>query len=277
MDPYVSKWQQYLGPISEDTGEEMSRLTGGLSETVGDITGELSSLLITAIENFATENVDFFTYFSLGLDKGFDEQAFFWSDIPHYRDTGQFARAIWRNANASNNDQARATSWGYNTHVATDVTGHAFVNSIAGGPFRLHWQRHHLVENHMDSFWYLGYALSPRSGDSYPQLTESALYYDIAFAEDGSGNAVNRPSYPKGGTMRDNWTRAQLLDIDSDMPADLANLLLQSMTEIFYPALNTTGQPSPDPGAKHPKILSADGRPTVDMIQQAYDLVGNRT
>jgi hypothetical protein len=24
-----------------------------------------------------------------------------------------------------------------------------------GGPFRTHWQRHHLVENHMDCYWYL--------------------------------------------------------------------------------------------------------------------------
>jgi hypothetical protein len=37
LDPYVSKWEHYLGPVSEDTAEAMSRLTGGLSETVGDI------------------------------------------------------------------------------------------------------------------------------------------------------------------------------------------------------------------------------------------------
>src|SRR5919204_3160869 len=48
LDPYISKYEHYLGPISEDTAEEMSRLTGGLSEVVGDISGELSSLLITA-------------------------------------------------------------------------------------------------------------------------------------------------------------------------------------------------------------------------------------
>ncbi|MFI7407745.1 hypothetical protein ACIBU0_03545 [Streptomyces sp. NPDC049627] len=35
--------------------------------------------------------------------------------------------------------------------------GHAFTNANAnanaksGGPFRLHWQRHHLVENHFAS------------------------------------------------------------------------------------------------------------------------------
>lgn len=54
-----------------------------------------------------------------------------------------------------------------------------------GGPFRLHWQRHHLVENHMDAFWYLNDSLAPKMGDNYPQLTESALYFDIAFDEEG--------------------------------------------------------------------------------------------
>src|SRR6266566_4978104 len=215
VDPYISKWEHYLGPISEDTGEEISRLTGGLSETVGDITGELSSILITGIEDYVAKNIDFWTFFSLGLNQGFDDQAFFWSDMLHYRDTGQFARSILKNANATGNDQARAYALGYNTHVATDVTGHAFVNSIVGGPFRLHWQRHHLVENHMDTFWYLNDPLAPSLGADYPQLTESALYYDVAFAGDGTGSVVNRPAYPTGGTMRENWERKRLLDIDS--------------------------------------------------------------
>ncbi len=149
LDPFISKWEHYLGPISEDTGEEMSRLTGGLSETVGDISGELSSILITALEDFITQQSDWWSFFSLGLNQGFDEQSYFWSDMLHYRETGQFGRALWRNADATGDDKARAYALGYLTHLGTDVTGHAFVNSICGGPFRLHWQRHHLVENHM--------------------------------------------------------------------------------------------------------------------------------
>jgi hypothetical protein len=44
LDPYISKYEKYLGPIGEDTGEEISRLTGGLSEAVGNIGGELASI-----------------------------------------------------------------------------------------------------------------------------------------------------------------------------------------------------------------------------------------
>jgi hypothetical protein len=261
LDPFMSKWEHYLGPISEDTGEEMSRLTGGMSETVGNISGELSSILITALEDFITQQSDWWSFFSLGLNQGFDEQAYFWSDMLHYRNTGQFARALWRNAEKVNSDQARAYALGYMTHVGTDVTGHAFVNSISGGPFRLHWQRHHLVENHMDAFWYLRDSLGPRAGDQYPQLTESALYYDIAF-QDRTFNPVLRPAYPTGGTMRENWERKRMLDIDSSLPDVVGNVLLQSMIDVFYQ------------GGKHPKILrDNDGKPSADLIAQAYSLL----
>jgi hypothetical protein len=261
LDPYISKWQHYLGPISEDTGEEMSRLTGGLSETVGNITGELSSILITALEDFATQQQDWWAYFSLGLNQGFDEQSFLWSDMLHYRNTGRFGRALWRNADKTNSDQARAYALGYITHIGTDVTGHAFVNAISGGPFRQHWQRHHLVENHMDAFWYVQDSLGPKSGDRYPQLTESALYYDIAFQGD-AGDAVPRPGYPTGDSMRENWERKRMLDIDSSLPDVIGNVLVQSILDVFYK------------GGPHPKILrDNDGRPSPDLIAEAYGLL----
>ena len=107
VDPYVTKWEKYLGPITEDTQEEISRLTGGLSEVVGDVAGELSSILITALEDLATQNWDLFTFFSMGHNKGWDEQAFLWSDMLHYRRTGQFGRALWRSASAIDDAEQR--------------------------------------------------------------------------------------------------------------------------------------------------------------------------
>jgi hypothetical protein len=261
LDPYVTLYEKYLGPISEDQAEEWSRLTGGLSEIVSNVTGDLSSILIDALGNLLIQEADWWSFFSLGLNKGFDEQAFFWSDMLHYRDTGQFGRALLKRATASNDDGAVAYALGYLTHIGTDVTGHAFVNSISGGPFRLHWQRHHLVENHMDAFWYLNDATSPKSGDDYPQLTESALYFDVAFDEGDGTSPVSRPPYPPGQTLRDNYNRKSLLDIDSTMPDPLPDVILNAMLDIWYPHGN------------HPKILTgADGRPSPDLIREAYDL-----
>jgi len=265
VDPYVSKWEKYLGPISEDTQEEISRLTGGLSEVVGDVAGELSSILITALEDLATQNWDLFTFFSMGHNKGWNEQAFLWSDMLHYRRTGQFGRALWRSASsigdAEQREKAQAYALGYMTHVGADVTGHAFVNAIAGGPFRLHWQRHHLVENHMDAFWYLRDPNRPGSSTQYPQFTESALYYDIAFAE-ADGSVVSRPGYPTGNTLRENWERRRLLDIDSTLAEPIATLLHDAIKDVFYSS------------GVHPRILrEEDGRPTVALIEETYRLL----
>lgn len=263
VDPFVSKWEKYLGPISEDTGEEMSRLTGGLSETIGDITGELASILINALEGFAVNHFDVLGQFSLGLDHGWDDQAYFWSDMLHYRRTAEFGRALWQQADAGNDDQLRAYALGYLTHVGADTTGHPYVNAVAGGPYRTHWTRHHLTENHIDSLWYIedfdpG---APNKIPGYSQLTESAMYYDFAFDPDNANGAYSRPSYPQGKTMRDNWERRRLLDIDSELPDSLIQLLLGAIEEIYYAS-----------GVPHPKILSNDGRPTHDMVKYAYDL-----
>jgi hypothetical protein len=264
---FLSKWEHYVGPISEDTAEEISRLTGGLSETVGDITGELGAILITLIEDFFVTQRDWWEFFSLGLNKGYDEQAFFWSDMLHYRQTGEFGRTLWRIANETNGDEpaplatdgTRAYALGYMTHLATDVTGHAFVNQISGGPFRTHWQRHHLVENHMDAEWYLADPLTPASNGRYPQFTESAIYYDVAFGDDGA--RVERPEYPTGETLRENWERKRKLDLDSALPDEIAELLIEAIGRVFY-----------DDGV-HPKILEGDGRPSAEQVGEAYRLL----
>jgi hypothetical protein len=178
----------------------------------------------------------------------------------HYRRTGAFGRALWDHAEAANDDGLRAFALGYLSHIGTDTTGHSFVNTICGGPFRTHWQRHHLVENHMDALWYLDDDTGPRSGDQYPQLTESALYYDLAFDERDE-TAVPRPSYPTGDTMRENWERKRKLDIDSKLPGSISQLLIDAMIDVFYQ------------GGPHPKILrDNDGRPSPELIGEAYRL-----
>ena len=48
----------------------------------------------------------------------------------------------------------------------------------------------------MDASWYGEDPLGPKMGDQYPQLTESALYYDIAFGD--GGMPVMRPGLSDG-------------------------------------------------------------------------------
>jgi hypothetical protein len=63
LEPYIDKYNEYLGPITENAAEQLSRMTGGLSESVGNIVGELGDILIAALE-FVTEQIDLFEYFA---------------------------------------------------------------------------------------------------------------------------------------------------------------------------------------------------------------------
>ncbi len=131
--------------------------------------------------------------------RGVDEQSFVWSDMPHYRQTSLVPKMLERardlHASTDPVDQehaaqlvAYATAW--ITHVGTDVLGHSFVNAQAGGPFRTHWQRHHLVENHLDAYNYEGTGngiLPPDEKvgwiDTYEGLNHSALYFAVQMRE----------------------------------------------------------------------------------------------
>lgn len=276
LDAWILEdWERYFGPGSENVSEAISRLTGDLSTVVADIMGSFSALLTNALLDLALNSHDWFGLFSLGLNVGYDNKDFFWSDMLHYRKTSQFAHNLWRLADerAAGGDEdavlwserLKAYALGYMTHVATDVTGHAFVNAKCGGPFRTHWQRHHLIENHIDA----------RTHDDlhgseslYNMFTESALHYRFAFADDG-GDARARPSYdPSDNSLRGLYVRRRLLDLDSDLPEDLATLLFDAMDRTYDTAAQAgdhgLDRTSPD------IIPGGDGRPAVLTIQETY-------
>lgn len=89
--------------------------------------------------------------FTPGLQKGEPVESWYWFDMLHYRNTGDFARELVRRADGGTAAQ-RAYALGYLSHIATDVVGHPFVNQIAGGPYRLQVQRHVTAENYMDAW-----------------------------------------------------------------------------------------------------------------------------
>lgn len=89
-------------------------------------------------------------------------------------------------------EQLFAYALGWICHVGTDVIAHSFVNEHCGGPFRTHWQRHHLIENHMDAWNYQctgNGKLAPddfvghKSG-GYESLADCALYFAVQIPQD---------------------------------------------------------------------------------------------
>jgi hypothetical protein len=277
LDSWIfENWERYFGPVSQNMDEAVSRLTGDLSTVVSDIMSGLSSLLINALIDLVAQSHDWFGLFSLGLNVGYDNKDFFWSDMLHYRKTSFFGNCLWSVAEARASesdddaklwsDRLKAYALGYMTHLATDTAGHPFVNEKAGGPFRTHWQRHHLIENHIDAKTY-----DDEHGTdvNYNMFTESALHYRIAFNDDG-GDARSLPAYPPGDhSLRGLYVRRRDLDLDSEMPEELAALLFESMDKAY----NTSGQPADheDISRSSPDIIpDGDGRPNIETIQETY-------
>ena len=274
-DWILEDWDRYFGPVAQNIDEAISRLTGDLSTVVSDIFGKLGSLLMNALIDLVAQSHDWFGLFSLGLNVGYDNKDFFWSDMLHYRKTSVFGNSLWAiaedRANGTDDDarlwsdRLKAYTLGYLTHLATDTAGHPFVNEKAGGPFRTHWQRHHLIENHIDAKTYddeHGTALN------YNMFTESALHYRIAF-DDRGGTARPLPPYPPGDhSLRGLYVRRRHLELDSEMPAELAALLFEAMNKAY----STAAQPPGDDITRvTPAIIpDGDGRPEIGTIQETY-------
>jgi hypothetical protein len=262
-DNFLGPYEAAMGPIGDNLQDELNALSGGLKDTIETIFGEAFHFLEDFILKLILQQYDFFGLLSSGVPAGFDEQTFFWSDILHYRETYRFGATLWQRANDSTlipdpvvRGRFQAFALGWISHLATDVTGHAFVNQKAGGPYRLHWQRHHLVENHMDAQVY-----DTEHGPQpiYDQMANAALHLWLAFNPDGSSrvnlfDAEPNPSYPLGDHSADIVGRHAVWDVDSDMPDDLAQFIADTLTSVYTPALS-----APDTGmiACCPTIISS--------------------
>jgi Zinc dependent phospholipase C len=218
--------------------------------------------------------------------QGYDEQGFAWSDMLHYRRTYEFAARMWREAGT--NERFKAFALGWMTHLATDVTGHGFVNQKCGGPWRLHWQRHGLIESHMDG---LVYSDEHSAEMTYQALNCSALHLWMSFdqkkrdegaADDSMYNFFLLPPPPydpsrtatAAKSRRDAWDPSE----EADMPEDLAGFIIDTLKSVYGPeaASGDKGQ-----WAAHPRILndydppghSAQGFPTVEGMLENYRTV----
>jgi hypothetical protein len=246
-DKFLGPYESAMGPIGDNLSDLENALTGGLKDTLETIFAEANSILHDFILQLILEQFDFFGLLSSGLQSGFDEQTFFWVDMFHYRESSRFATVLWQRANnpaivPNPTDRARfqAFALGWMAHIGTDVIGHAFVNQKVGAPYRVHWQRHHLVENHMDS---QVYSSDHGTQPIYDQMANAALHLWIAFNPDGSSrnnffNAEPNPPYPLGDHSADVIGRHAVWDVDSDMPDGLAQFLADAMKSVFWP--NTT-------------------------------------
>lgn len=203
----------------------------------------------------------------------------------HYRKTYQFPLALLNNAERLrsggdaqqqlNADAQTAFAIGWMTHCATDVTGHAFTNAKCGGPYRLHWQRHHLIENHMDA---AAYDARHGSDTTYEELGKSALHFRISLREGELAPYLGRndqpmydyftgfPPYTLDESAAGDLQRKNFFDVDpSDLPDHLVSALLTAMQAVYR---------------DDPKVLMHDpgfndhgsGRPNAQALGEMWNL-----
>ena len=250
-DGFVAVWDATIGPIVDSAEQLIDDLTGGLVSAVGQAIDELVAGIIKIAEEELVTFADIFSWFSLKMRAGWDEQAFVWSDMLHYRNTNQMARNLLVEAKRQFDEdgdqdkfeQFQAFALGWICHLGTDTIAHSFVNEQAGGPFRTHWQRHHLVENHIDAWNYrqagAGGTLPPddlAANDSYPDLSRSAFVFAVALDEENP-NGWQRPD-----PLPDDRAAANAaVDQDGFMPDWLANGIVRALIATYH----DKGKPEP--------------------------------
>ncbi len=264
-DDFKAGWDATIGPIVSDITSALNDLTGGVIDAAGSALSELvDALEQVAIEELATF-ADIFSWFSLKMRLGWDEKAFVWSDMLHYRKTNQMVRNLLKEAERQfqeNQDetqfaQFQAFALGWICHVGTDVVCHSFVNEQCGGPFRTHWQRHHLIENHIDAWNYrqAGTVAGQRGtlpsdpiagNDDYTDVGVSALQFAVALDPNHDNVHNSGQSGEYGWTQTpDGWARPSSLpddsadqkdavDIDGEMPDWLAEGIVRALIATYH-------------------------------------------
>jgi hypothetical protein len=245
---FVAVYNRTVKRFVDDVVTVLDDLTGGLIDEFTTAIQDLAHAILEVIEMEALTYHDIFSFFSLKMRKGWDEKGFLWSDMLHYRRTSQMAanlltearRQKQAGASPEQYDQFLAYILGWVCHIGTDVVGHSFVNEQCGGPFRTHYQRHHVIENHIDAHNYRasspdaspGRTLPPdpmSATETYPDIDRSALVFSIAI-DDKNPHGWQRPA-----TLSDDPTEAKAqLDIDGELPDWLADGIVRAMIATYH-------------------------------------------
>lgn len=210
IEPIEEAIEEYAAPVVEavDTVEKILPMSciEGLVEDVMAAASTLKSAISNTLMVAADEGIDliadaadlpsfshkvFDEMFTPEHQHGKREWDWYWFDMLHYRNSGLFAKNLLKFADPKNNVQM-AYALGYMTHVAADVTGHAFLNRIVCGPYRMHPQRHVIIENFLDTVTYSNVYGTSVNKELYDDLLSSMADPDYGVCSvDEYSQAVN--------------------------------------------------------------------------------------
>ena len=248
LDGVYEKLAAIWKPIGDAIDKVTSALSGGLSTAINDTVAYCSGILKTAMLDLITDKVNYFELFlhpdfqkATMPDVPFAEKGWNWLDFLHHRGTGVFNKALIRRARDSRDPAQQAYAYGWLSHVTADVVGHAYVNQAVGGPWRSHFQRHHIQENFMD-VWTWGFYNTPGV-----TLAPPGGSYDFdSFTDLGSANLHN------------------LIDMGDDLPESLQSLIADSLHDVYH-------------AGAHPQLVSFPGKPEINrayqMQKEAFEIM----
>jgi len=115
------------------------------------------------IKKFVLNNTDpFGLYVSSYQQCDDDHRKWWWFDTLHTRQTGDFVTWLFdiatgqkpgANGHTRNRSMLLSYATGYLSHIAADVVGHAYVNTIVGGPYRLNQAQRHTTQEKLMDVW----------------------------------------------------------------------------------------------------------------------------
>jgi Zinc dependent phospholipase C len=175
-----------------------------------------------------------------------DYSEWWWMDILHYRKTGDFAQNLLKIAKQSGDNIAYQYAQGYLSHVAGDICGHPFINSIVGGPFRNHAYRHMVLEGLADTWlWHHQYK---------KDITSSKLHELIKLDESQFRSVARLIISSMKATYPSNMV-PKLIKGDNGFPSE-DDLYEAYGTMFLYLKLSTnSGFAMPEPPADTPEEL----------------------
>ena len=248
IDGVYEKLAALWKPIGDAIDKVETSLTGGLTDAINETTAYCKGILNTAMLDLITDKVNYFENFlhpefqkATIPNIPFPEKEWNWLDYLHHRWTGEFNKVLIRRAQASGDPAQRAYAYGWLSHVTADVVGHAYVNMSAGGPWRSHFQRHHIQENFMD-VWTWGFYRTPGVTLAAPGGTYD---YD-SFTDLGSANLH------------------KLIDLGDDLPDSLQTLIADSLRDVYL-------------SRNHPTLVAFPGKSEINrayqMQKEAFEIM----
>jgi hypothetical protein len=170
-----SAFADVLGEMQKWVDGTLSNLTQQVYDSFKQTSQLLNAVLTEGLfALLASGGVNPFAIFEPRRQTDMPLTTWFWADVLHYWRSGTFSENLVGEAKKKGNPNLLAYAYGYVTHYVTDVVGHPYVNQVVGGPWRLYWQRHHLVENFIDAYvwdrWHRPNGGPPKPGAAEPPL-----------------------------------------------------------------------------------------------------------